>query len=139
MDLRRKNRKEIVFNSSSMSDLVFLLLIFFMLTSTMIAPNAVKLLLPSSTSVTRATPVKVTVYITENLSISVDNDQPIFEDELKEILSRKLAQTDEGSVVLRCNFDVPVQSIVNVIDIVHEINDSQVGAKHKVILATNAK
>ena len=48
MAIKSRNKVEPAFNSSSMSDLVFLLLIFFMLTSTLVAPNAIKLMLPSS-------------------------------------------------------------------------------------------
>ncbi|MFM7586969.1 MAG: ExbD/TolR family protein, partial [Bacteroidota bacterium] len=46
MNLQSKNRRKAEFNMSSMTDLVFLLLIFFMLTSTLVAPNALKILLP---------------------------------------------------------------------------------------------
>ena len=54
MAIKSRNKVEPTFNSSSMSDLVFLLLIFFMLTSTLVAPNAIKLMLPSSNSKTMA-------------------------------------------------------------------------------------
>ena len=64
MALKRRNQRRVEFNSSSMSDLVFLLLIFFMLTSTLVAPNAIKLLLPQSNSRTMAKQT-VTVYINE--------------------------------------------------------------------------
>ena len=64
-----------------MSDLVFLLLIFFMITSTLISPNAVKLLLPESNSKTMARE-NVTVYIDENHNFYVENDIPIAVGEL---------------------------------------------------------
>ena len=48
MRLRGRNKINVNFNMSSMTDIVFLLLIFFMLTSTLVSPNALKLLLPSS-------------------------------------------------------------------------------------------
>ncbi|HNQ20998.1 MAG TPA: biopolymer transporter ExbD, partial [Bacteroidales bacterium] len=62
MDLKPKHRVGVEMNNTTMSDLVFLLLIFFMLTSTLISPNAIKLLLPSSTSprvLAPAKPVKI--------------------------------------------------------------------------------
>ena len=48
MSLRSKNKVSANFSMSSMTDIVFLLLIFFMLTSTLVSPNALKLLLPNS-------------------------------------------------------------------------------------------
>ena len=63
--IESQNKVRIQSGSSSMSDLVFLLLIFFMITSTLISPNAVKLLLPESNSKTMAKQ-NVTVYIDES-------------------------------------------------------------------------
>ena len=72
MALKRRNQRRVEFNSSSMSDLVFLLLIFFMLTSTLVAPNAIKLLLPQSSSRTMAKQT-VTVYINDKMDYFVDD------------------------------------------------------------------
>jgi biopolymer transport protein ExbD len=121
---------------ASMSDLVFLLLIFFMLTSTLVAPNAIKLLLPGSTSKTMAKQT-VTVYINEIQQYFVEEilvNETILESEILQ----KLAGQSEGTVVLRADQTVPVQHIVNVIDAVNEIN-RKTGTKHKVILATQPK
>ena len=54
MALRKRNKVESAFSTASMSDLVFLLLIFFMITSTLVSPNALKLLLPQSNNQTNA-------------------------------------------------------------------------------------
>ena len=119
-----------------MSDLVFLLLIFFMLTSTLVAPNAIKLLLPGSTSKTMAKQT-VTVYINEQQNYFVEEFQ-VNENILEAELTDKLAGQTEGTVVLRADKTVPVQHIVTVIDAVNEIN-RKTGTKHKVILATLPK
>lgn len=121
---------------ASMSDLVFLLLIFFMLTSTLVAPNAIKLLLPQSASKTMAKQT-VTVYINENYEYFVEENQFALEG-IENELTTKLAGQVDGSVVLRANETVPVQFIVNVIDAVNNINNKS-NTKHKVILATRAK
>jgi len=125
-----------------MSDLVFLLLIFFMITSTLISPNAIKLLLPSSNSKTMAKRT-VTVYINSSYKYLMDIDNtgnPIVVNEslLKEGISSQLAGQIDGSVVLRADKTVPVQYIVSVIDVVNGIND-KLNTKHKVILATKPK
>ena len=111
-----------------------------MITSTLVSPNAVKLLLPDSKSKTMARQT-VTVYIDDKFQYQVDankNGRPIVADlnVLSEFISSSLnGQPEDASVVLRCDKTVPVQYIVNVFDIVNELN-SQTGNKFKVILAT---
>ena len=124
------------FNSSSMSDLVFLLLIFFMLTSTLVAPNAIKLLLPSSTSKTMAKQT-VTVYINDLFQYYVD-ETPVTDDELAGSINAKIAGQSDATIVLRSDKSVPVQYVVNVIDAVNDINNAN-QQNHKVILATAPK
>lgn len=138
-----------------MSDLVFLLLIFFMLTSTLISPNAVKLFLPESNNKTMAKE-SVTVYISD-LGGAVDestlarcqfqiDETPLtasvgseLVDEMKGILINeldRLAPGDpEAGVFVRADQTVDVQYIVNVIDAVNQINKDH-GTKHKVVLGT---
>ena len=135
--IKSQNKIQIESGSSSMSDLVFLLLIFFMLTSTLISPNAVKLLLPESGSKTMAKQ-NVTVYIDENYQFQV-GDTPTDVDGLQPLIASGIEPgITDACVVLRSDKTVPVQYVVNVIDAVNAIND-QTGAKHKVILATSPK
>ncbi|MCQ2302600.1 MAG: biopolymer transporter ExbD [Bacteroidales bacterium] len=136
MAIKSRNKVDVTFNSSSMSDLVFLLLIFFMLTSTLVAPNAIKLMLPSSNSKTMAKQT-VTVYINEQFSYFVD-ETPADETELSQLIATKIVDDNEATVVLRSDKTVPVQYVVNVIDAVNEINNAT-GTNHKVILATSHK
>lgn len=131
-----RNKRDTNFSSSSMSDLVFLLLIFFMLTSTLVAPNAIKLLLPSSNSKTMSTQT-VTVYVNKSRDIFVE-DKRVDPAKLENILTGKLRNEHAASIVLRSDKTVPVQDIVVVIDAVNGINSKQ-GTKHKVILATKPK
>ena len=136
MAIKSRNKVEPTFNSSSMSDLVFLLLIFFMLTSTLVAPNAIKLMLPSSNSKTMAKQT-VTVYVNEEMNYFVD-ETPADETQLMELINSKIGTDTQATVVLRSDKSVPVQYIVNVIDAVNEINNAT-GNNHKVILATAPK
>ena len=124
---------------SSMSDLVFLLLIFFMLTSTLIAPNAIKLLLPQSNSRTMAKQ-NVTVYINENNDYYVGERQ-VDENQLQSEILVELNRShggEDGTVVVRSDKNVPVQYVVNVIDAVNNINN-ETHQNHKVLLATSPK
>jgi len=136
MAIRTRNKLNVAFSTASMSDLVFLLLIFFMLTSTLVAPNAIKLLLPSSSSRTMAKQ-SVTVYINERQQFFVEEFQ-VNENLLENQIGQKLMNLTEGIVVLKSDKSVPVQHIVTVIDAVNKINQKS-GTKHKVILATVAK
>ncbi len=136
MAIKLRNPRRAEFNMASMSDLVFLLLIFFMLTSTLVAPNAIKLLLPSSESRTMARQT-VTVYINAERSIFLE-EAPVDLDALQNGLIVALQDQSEGSVVLRSDQSVPVQDIVGVIDVVNNIN-SMFQTSHRVILATQPR
>lgn len=136
MAIKTRNKIGVSFNSSSMSDLVFLLLIFFMLTSTLVAPNAIKLLLPSSNSKTMAKQT-VTVYINDLFQYYVD-ETPVTDEELASSISTKIEGQTDATIVLRSDKSVPVQYVVNVIDAVNEINNVT-QQNHKVILATSPK
>ncbi len=136
MAIKTRNKVSVEFSMASMSDLVFLLLIFFMLTSTLVSPNAIKLLLPSSSSKTIAKQ-SVTIYINDQYEYFL-GQVPVEITALPDVLYSKLAAETEGTVVLRVDKTVPVQYVVNVIDAVNTINDLH-KTKHKVILATKPK
>lgn len=136
MGIQMRNKRSAEFSMASMSDLVFLLLIFFMLTSTLVSPNAVKLLLPNSNSRTMAKQ-SLDVSISPNFEYFVGTEK-VNELSLGSIIAQRLANQPEGNVVLRADKTVPVQYIVNVIDAVNQINDAT-KSSHKVILATQPK
>ncbi len=132
--IQTRNKINPSFDSASMSDLVFLLLIFFMLTSTLISPNAIKLLLPKSTSGQTLAKQNVVVAIDANYKYYVENIETS-EAELAQILGGFLKDVTDGTVKLHSDKTVPVQYVVTVIDAVNQVNAQQ-GKKHKVILAT---
>lgn len=136
MAIQMRNKRDTQFSTASMSDLVFLLLIFFMLTSTLVAPNAIKLLLPNSNSKTMATQ-NITVYINKARNIYVE-ERRVDASKLENVLFSLIRNETAASVVLRSDKTATVQDIVVVIDAVNNIN-SKNGTKHKVILATKPK
>lgn len=136
MAIKSRNKRTVEFNTSSMSDLVFLLLIFFMLTSTLVAPNAIKLLLPSSKSKTMSKQT-VTVYVDERNNYFVE-EKAVTDTNLQNEIQIALGGEVEGTVVIRSDKSVAVQYIVNIIDAVNEIN-KETDNKHKVLLATSNK
>ena len=115
MALRSKNKVSAAFSMSSMTDIVFLLLIFFMLTSTLVTTNALDLVLPNSTAQT-VKKQRVSVSINENFEYFIDKEVV----ELKYIeaqLIDKLVGQDEQVVVLRVDKSVPIEYAVEVMDI----------------------
>ncbi len=136
MAVKMRIKRSSEFSMASMSDLVFLLLIFFMITSTLVAPNAVKLLLPSSSSKTMSKQT-VTVYINDKFEFFV-GEVKTPELELENRIAASIQNENEATIVLRSDKSVPVQYVVNVIDAVNEINNKS-DKKHKVILATSQK
>ncbi|TVR39761.1 MAG: biopolymer transporter ExbD [Bacteroidia bacterium] len=136
MAIKARNTRNVQFSMASMSDLVFLLLIFFMLTSTLVAPSAINLLLPSSDSRTMV-PQTVNVHISADRQVFLE-DIPVDMDALQSGLIDRLEGHTAATVVLRTDHTVPVQYIVNVIDVVENIN-SRYQVKHRVILATQPR
>ncbi len=141
MKLKTQNKRISDFNISTQADMVFLLLIFFMITSTMVSPNAIKLLLPQSTSKVMARQ-NFEVYIDENLEYAIKEGKDLMAvDETllaAAVEERLIKYEDEATVVVRADRTVPVQNIVYVIDAVNAVNDKY-ARKYKVILATAVK
>ncbi len=133
MAIKARNTRNLQWSMASMSDLVFLLLIFFMLTSTLVAPSAIQLLLPSSDS-RQVAHQTVTVYLNADRQLFLEED-PVDIELLKTGLTSRLAGQTEAAIVLRSDHSVPVQYIVNVIDAVEELNQ-QLETRYRVILAT---
>ncbi|MDX5346428.1 MAG: biopolymer transporter ExbD [Hymenobacteraceae bacterium] len=127
MRLRSKNRVNAEFSMSSMTDIIFLLLVFFMLTSSFVTPSGLPVSLPSSSQSTIVMQ-KISVTITENLEYYV-NEKPVAFPQIKPELEALLAGTDEGVVVLHVDKSVPVEYLVKVASIATEL-------KAKVSLAT---
>ncbi len=91
MALKRRNKANPSFSMSSMTDIVFLLLIFFMITSTMVHPTAIKMLLPKGSSQTSAKPY-TTVSLNHKLNYFIEDRQVSFqqlEDQLADIVDKE--------------------------------------------------
>ncbi|GAB4321544.1 MAG: biopolymer transporter ExbD [Bacteroidales bacterium] len=138
MAIQTRNKRKADFSMASMSDLVFLLLIFFMLTSTLVAPNAIKLLLPQSNSRAMEKPPKIVVSIDPEYNYYLQGVQLGSAEELRAGLNELLSGQTEASVRLESDRNVPVQYVVNVIDVVNDIN-RRLDTRHKVIMATSPK
>ena len=130
MSLRSRNKVSANFSMSSMTDIVFLLLIFFMLTSTLVSPNALKLLLPNSKARTLEKQT-LSVSITEEIDYYIGDKQVAIEN-LEQELKLELAGQEEPAIVLHADKTVDIEYAVKVMDIGYR-------NKYKVVLATNPK
>ncbi len=115
MRLRGRNKVTPEFNMSSMTDIVFLLLIFFMIASTLVSAEAIDLLLPNSSSKTTQT---------KNVSVSVDKDvnyyvdmKKVSKDNLEAEVLAKVGQSDSPSITIRSDQDVEMKHVVYIMDI----------------------
>ena len=127
MALRSRNKVSPDFNMSSMTDIVFLLLIFFMLTSTLVSPNALKLLLPNSKAKTLEKQT-VSVSITKEIEFFV-NERKVSENNLEQELKLLLENKQEAAIILHTDKTVDIQFVVKVMDIAYR-------NKYKIVLAT---
>lgn len=128
MKLKGRNKVSPEFSMSSMTDIVFLLLVFFMLTSN--APNALDLLLPKAKGKSTNTQ-NVSVTIDKDLKYYVNNEQingAYIEIELKKALKGQ----EKPTIILRAEQSVAIKEAVNVMDIANKNN-------YKVILAVRPK
>ncbi|MFZ1617813.1 MAG: biopolymer transporter ExbD [Flavobacteriales bacterium] len=128
MGLRTSHKVDAGFNMSSMTDLVFLLLIFFVILSTMVSPYALPVDLPTSANKTKEK-AKVAVRIDADKHFSVNN-QLIEPDQLEGVLTSEMAKTPgDQAIILHVDQSVPTGITVSVLDICKR-------NKWKIILAT---
>ena len=111
MNLKANNKINPLFSMSSMTDIIFLLLIFFMLTASFITPSGLPVNLPSSKS-SSIIIQKISVTITKELEYFI-NDEKVSINNLEMILRNEL-EGKEGLIVLHCDKDVPVEKLVEV-------------------------
>lgn len=133
MALKRRNKVEATFSMSSMTDLVFLLLLFFIMASTMSSPNDIKINLPQSKAktTTRATVAKVSIDEVGNYYVAKGKTKPvqIAPDELESYIMQIVAQDTTTYIALHADQDIAYKEVVHVLDIANE-------HKLKLVIAT---
>lgn len=115
MNLRGRNKVSPDFNMSSMTDIVFLLLVFFMLSSPVVTPEALDLILPKAKGKTTHN---------QNLAVSIDKNKAVFigeekvaKDQLELELQKRLSGQEDPTIILRTEQSVSVQEAVDVMSI----------------------
>lgn len=126
MNIRGRNKVSPEFNMSSMTDIVFLLLIFFMIASTLVSTSAIDILLPKASGKTE-NKKSIAVSIKKDLTYYID-EKRVGESVLEAELISALSNEESPTVVLRAEKSVPVENVVMVMDIANR-------NKFKIILA----
>jgi len=130
MNLRNKNKFRAEISTSSLSDIMFFLMLFFLITSTLISPGVIKLTLPNSKYHQTVRKTEISISITKELKYYINNQEVAFSN-LENELSKQIKNLDNVTVVIRCDSKIPVQELVNVLQIGNKL-------KIKMILATKA-
>jgi biopolymer transport protein ExbD len=129
MGIKTRNKVDVSFSMSSMTDIVFLLLIFFIIASTLITPNALNILLPQS-SPSRAKKQPATIEVTSD-GIYALNGEIVNFSEIEPKLKAQLNSKDENNqgIVLKADKNVALEYVVKVMDIANKNH-------YKMVLAT---
>ena len=132
MNLRnRKRRIAAEVQTSAMNDIMFFLLLFFLIASTITNPNVIKLLLPKSSTGQTVSKKTINVSVTKDLRYYVDKKEVKVEDLQPTIAAYKLPTTDV-TIVLYADKTVALQDVVVVMDVAQKLNI-------KLVLATEPK
>jgi biopolymer transport protein ExbD len=135
MALKRRNKILVEFSMASMTDMIFLLLIFFMITSTVVVPNAIKVLLPQSAQQTSAKPLtRVTIDAGLHYFVAYGNqkERQVSFDEITPFLKDCYSREPDIYVALYADETIPYKEVVRILDIANQNN-------FKMILVTRPK
>lgn len=131
MNLRRRQRPAAEVQTSAMNDIMFFLMLFFLIASTVTNPNVIKLLLPRSDSGQSVSKKTVTIAVTKDLEYFMDK-RPVKFDEIQPRLQGYKQQVQELTIVLYVDRTVAIQDVVQIMDIANKMGV-------KLVLATEPK
>ena len=115
MAIRRGSKINSSFSSASMTDLMFLLLVFMLIATTLINPNALKLTLPTSNNQLKEKPF-TTVSITSDLQYYIETE-PVRLEDMEEKLRIRLENAETPTISLHADKSVPIDNVVKVMNI----------------------
>lgn len=131
MNIRKRVREQSEVETGALADILFFLMMFFLMISTLASPDAIKLLLPeSSTAQQTATKENIRISVDEKSNYFVD-DVPVPFDQLEMYLGAEAKKKGSETVILRISQDQTVQELTKVYDIVARLNLAMVMAADK--------
>ena len=129
MKLQRRNRIASEVYSHSLNDIMFFLLLFFLIAATMATPNVLNMLLPNSKTSSQQVKHPVTIAISEDLQYAV-NSQIVPVEQLEATIANAIAGQVDPTAILKVDKNIQVQSLVDILDIGNRL-------KIKMVLATS--
>jgi len=129
MNIKRKRHFKAEVSTSSLNDIMFFLLLFFLIVSALANPNVIKLLLPNSKSAQNLNKQQITISVTKDKSYFIDNRQIAFND-IESLLKSRISSLQEPTVILRLENSLTVQDLVDILEIGNRL-------KVKMVMATN--
>ena len=130
MAIKRNRRFHAEVATSALSDIMFFLLLFFLIISTLANPNVIKVPLPESKGNEKTNKAHVTLTVTKEKKYYVDKKEVAF-DQIEPVLLAETAKLKDNTVIVRIPFDMQVQDLVDLLQIGME-------NKLKVIIATKS-
>lgn len=130
MKIRRKSRFAPEVFTHSLNDIMFFLLLFFLIISTMANPNVIKLMLPKSSSSQRVYKKQISLSVDADKKYFIDKNQ-VPADQLETELANIFANVEERTVVLRVDKNLAVQDLVDVLEVGAKLDIKMVMATAK--------
>lgn len=129
MGLRKKAHRDAEVSTESLNDIMFFLLLFFLILSTMVSPNAIKVNLPSAKSNTPVENKKKPIHldVSNNRKYFVEGKEVDFSI-LESVLVAEINGNPEPTVVLQMDKDLTIQDAVDVMIVVDKLNCKMVWA-----------
>jgi biopolymer transport protein ExbD len=131
MIIKRKRHFKPEVSTSSLNDIMFFLLLFFLIVSSLANPNVIKLLLPNSKSAQNLNKQQITISITKDKKYFLDSHQINFND-IEPLLKSRISTLQQPTVILRLENSLTVQDLVDVLEIGTRL-------QVKMVMATNKK
>jgi len=116
MNLRRRTKETAEVSTESLNDIMFFLLLFFLIVSTLVNPNVIKLFLPNAKQSPQMAKQPITLSVQADKSYYI-NKVPVPFDQLETKLSTELANFDQPTVVLRLDKSLTIQDLADVMSI----------------------
>jgi biopolymer transport protein ExbD len=130
MKIRRKNRFVPEVFTQSLNDIMFFLMLFFLIISTMVNPNVIKLMLPKASAAQQMQKKQTTIAVDSDKNYFIDR-QPVAKDQLESQLQTIFAGVEEKTVILQVDQTISVQDLVDVLAIGAKLDIKMVMAVKK--------
>jgi len=129
MNIRGRRRETAELSVESLNDIMFFLLLFFLIVSTLANPNVIKLMLPSSKASEQTTTKPVSISVTPDKRYYIESKEVAY-NQIQSTLKTYMAKAPDLTCVIRIDQGMPVQDLVDVLQI-------GVNLKLKMVLALN--